>query len=339
MGKSIIVRYTGGGGNEPQGRQGFLSKLPFSKSKFSVSNVNKYYVGVKPQPTLSCVGRIEKRLIKNSLCHPELVSGSSHRQKCSAICTQKSNVGQVCPTDFDFNTISYASWKATRHVRGDLVPAFTLAEVLITLGIIGVVAAMTLPTLMSKYRENVTMSKLKKAYTTLAQAQLMSISENGDVDGWDWVEAGQESNNAIVLAWFNKYFGKYLNKAEVIDKKKLDPATQELVDDGILVRLADGSIVKFYNFAGGALHINLYTNEKTFLDGTAEHGKDAFMFAFNNSTSKRLNTYGFNVKDEQKLKYDSSFGCYGNPSIGRVYCARILQIHGWTVPDDYPWKF
>lgn len=40
--------------------------------------------------------------------------------------------------------------------------AFTLAEVLITLGIIGVVAAMTLPTLVQKHQEKVTIAKLKK---------------------------------------------------------------------------------------------------------------------------------------------------------------------------------
>ncbi len=301
---------------------------------------------------------------KSTSCHPELasplvadekeaykggcsqsISGSSRRQKCATICTQKSNVVQVFQT---YNNITLNTeersiiWQCLRHHWPRKV-AFTLAEVLITLGIIGVVAAMTLPTLMAKYRENVTMSKLKKAYTTLAQAQLMSISENGDVDGWDWVESGQESNNAIVLAWFNKYFGKYLNKAEVIDKKKLDPATQELVDDGILVRLADGSIVKFYNFAGGALHIVLYTNEKTFLDGTTVDGKDYFMFAFNinSEKTKRVNTYGFNVSDINELKNNSYTGCYvENPGSGnRAYCARLLQVYNWTVPDDYPWKF
>ena len=331
-----------------------MSKTPFfkffTKTKFSVSDVNKYYVGVKPQPTLNCVGHIEKRLVKNSLCHPELVSGSSHRQKCSTICTVSGKevldkVGVETPT---YNNISLNTkersiiWQCLRHHWPRKV-AFTLAEVLITLGIIGVVAAMTLPTLMAKYRENVTMSKLKKAYTTLAQAQLMSISENGDVDGWDWVESGQESNNAIVLAWFNKYFGKYLNKAEVIDKKKLDPATQELVDDGIVVRLADGSIFKFSNFAGGALHIILYTNEKTFLDGTTVDGKDYFMFAFNinSEKTKRVNTYGFNVSDINELKNNSYTGCYvENPGSGnRAYCARLLQVYNWTVPDDYPWKF
>ncbi len=40
--------------------------------------------------------------------------------------------------------------------------AFTLAEVLITLGIIGVVAAMTLPSLVGNYKKKVTVTRLKK---------------------------------------------------------------------------------------------------------------------------------------------------------------------------------
>lgn len=39
---------------------------------------------------------------------------------------------------------------------------FTLAEVLITLGIIGVVAAMTIPTLVSKYRQRALETAFKK---------------------------------------------------------------------------------------------------------------------------------------------------------------------------------
>ena len=44
--------------------------------------------------------------------------------------------------------------------------AFTLAEVLITLGIIGVVAAMTMPSLIASHKEKETVSKLKKVYST-----------------------------------------------------------------------------------------------------------------------------------------------------------------------------
>lgn len=47
---------------------------------------------------------------------------------------------------------------------------FTLAEVLITLGIIGVVAAMTMPSLIASHKEKETVSKLKKVYSTLSNA-------------------------------------------------------------------------------------------------------------------------------------------------------------------------
>lgn len=48
--------------------------------------------------------------------------------------------------------------------------AFTLAEVLITLGIIGVVAAMTIPTLIKNYQKEQTVTQLKKTYSMLSTA-------------------------------------------------------------------------------------------------------------------------------------------------------------------------
>ena len=48
--------------------------------------------------------------------------------------------------------------------------AFTLAEVLITLGIIGIVAAMTIPTLISKYQTKALETGFKKSYAMLMQA-------------------------------------------------------------------------------------------------------------------------------------------------------------------------
>ena len=44
---------------------------------------------------------------------------------------------------------------------------FTLAEVLITLGVIGVVAAMTMPSLVAHYKEKQTVVALKKFYSIL----------------------------------------------------------------------------------------------------------------------------------------------------------------------------
>lgn len=48
--------------------------------------------------------------------------------------------------------------------------AFTLAEILITLGIIGIIAAITIPTIIGNSDKQATVSKVKEAYSILAQA-------------------------------------------------------------------------------------------------------------------------------------------------------------------------
>ncbi len=74
--------------------------------------------------------------------------------------------------------------------------AFTLAEVLITLGIIGIVSAMTIPTLISNYQEKVTVTKLKKMFSTLSNAyqlyrvdnpapQTFPITEEGAIQAFE----------------------------------------------------------------------------------------------------------------------------------------------------------
>ncbi|MBO6087124.1 type II secretion system protein, partial [bacterium] len=62
---------------------------------------------------------------------------------------------------------------------GDKKSAFTLAEVLITLGVIGVVAAMTLPTLIHNYQKTVYVNQLKKSYSILEQAFQKMMADDG----------------------------------------------------------------------------------------------------------------------------------------------------------------
>lgn len=80
---------------------------------------------------------------------------------------------------------------------------FTLAETLITLGIIGVVAAITIPNLINSYNEKVTVSKVKKMYSLLSQALKLAILEKGSVDGWDFEYVGawvSSKKNSQMLA-------------------------------------------------------------------------------------------------------------------------------------------
>lgn len=57
--------------------------------------------------------------------------------------------------------------------------AFTLAEVLITLGIIGVVAALTIPTVLSNYQKQQYITGLKKAYSTFNEVLAKIAADKG----------------------------------------------------------------------------------------------------------------------------------------------------------------
>ena len=76
-----------------------------------------------------------------------------------------------------------------------------MAEVLITLGIIGIVAAMTIPAMLGSYRKKVVENKLKVTYSMISQAlqkvqgiygldfvpdELSSSYENANVNGYSW---------------------------------------------------------------------------------------------------------------------------------------------------------
>lgn len=68
---------------------------------------------------------------------------------------------------------------------------FTLSEVLISLGIISLVAALTIPTLMAKINEKQTVNKVKKVYSMLSEAYRLAIPNEGDASGW--------SNNSTAI--------------------------------------------------------------------------------------------------------------------------------------------
>ena len=75
--------------------------------------------------------------------------------------------------------------------------AFTLSETLITLGILGVVDSMTLPAVVNKYQEKVTVTKLKKIYSVFSQCYLSATQKYGTPDEWgiSGRDAGSSDNN------------------------------------------------------------------------------------------------------------------------------------------------
>lgn len=69
--------------------------------------------------------------------------------------------------------------------------AFTLAETLITLAVIGVVVAITIPTIITKYQAKVTITKFRKVYSTMTNAYTRATTENGAIQTWKFDDAGE----------------------------------------------------------------------------------------------------------------------------------------------------
>ena len=69
---------------------------------------------------------------------------------------------------------------------------FTLVEVLVTLSILGVVAAINIPSIIQNYKERVTIVRVKKAYSMLSQAYDLAVVEHGPIENW---EIGHTINN------------------------------------------------------------------------------------------------------------------------------------------------
>ena len=105
-------------------------------------------------------------------------------------------------------------WERDR-VRGKKI-AFTLAEVLITLGIIGVVAAMTMPALIQNHRKVVVVSRLKKISSTISQAYASATNEAGGISpNEDCGNCLLPNNPDIALEVINKYYVPYFNNVVV----------------------------------------------------------------------------------------------------------------------------
>lgn len=83
--------------------------------------------------------------------------------------------------------------------------AFTLAEVLITLGIIGIVAAMTIPTIMQNSQTQQAASMLKKEYSILSQAYNQAVQANGTPDNWNLIGSDSQDGAVNLLTTLQPY--------------------------------------------------------------------------------------------------------------------------------------
>lgn len=217
---------------------------------------------------------------------------------------------------------------------------------LITLGIIGVIAAITLPIVITNYQKQETVNRLKKIYSTINQALLISQSENGNFTEWgialeeaDW-DKYQDKLSSIVKQNIIPYL-KILKDCEY-DKCK-DAATTTFKDGTIskwygnrthyVVYLTDGSRILFFiDNSNNADGTNMWHDLAMMLDINGDSkpnlmGRDVF-YLFLHSNNNKVNMFGTGYSRETLKSNCESYGSF---------CGALIQTDGWQIKDDYPW--
>lgn len=220
--------------------------------------------------------------------------------------------------------------------------AFTLAEVLITLSIIGVVAALTLPSLISKNNTAAMESKLKKTYSVLSQSLLFAAGELGGLDAVEFKDGNTESTEEM----FYTYLEKYLKiSKKCVNSKGCWAQARDLRGVKVGAEAGIGSnIITFTTYDGlsicmdgkTAADMAIYYGIKTNKDGLVFYidvngmknpntfGKDIFLFGF---SDKGLLPAGKNSTPEQ---IENSCSASGNGYL----CASKVMGNGWHREDE-----
>lgn len=122
--------------------------------------------------------------------------------------------------------------------------AFTLAEVLITLGIIGVICALTLPTLLNNHKKSVLKTQFQKTYSELQQVNQKFINDyDMNICEYNWQMFDEYKNymsatRATSDAFIKYYIGDSSSKSGILGFQQIKNLTgtktvpQTLFDDG-----------------------------------------------------------------------------------------------------------
>ena len=225
--------------------------------------------------------------------------------------------------------------------------AFTLAETLITLGIIGVVAAITIPTLMTKIKNHQIETVLKEDYSILQQ-MMISANEEGAISS-----IPKNNNMDLMRAWFETYMLPYIKVARVCydekgcwaETKKLNGAIQHsysnypgcgvksigmVLNNGSFVCLDDFGPDQMKSVFGIKTSVSKEVTLVFYIDTNGikppnVFGKDIYILGFKEELG-RLVPAGTDTTNAEQVKDCSKTGT-------GFFCLSLVKNRGWKLVD------
>ena len=232
--------------------------------------------------------------------------------------------------------------------------AFTLAEVLITLGIIGVVAAMTIPTLISNYQKHIVEANLQESYSIIQQ--VMKYTEYDDVSFDVRIPDSLEG----MKLWSKTFLEPHLKYGKICydtagcwqaktPTKNLKGGVAQWNRTGvglgsgiITIKLTNGANLCLDGFVKSDMKtwfgtdISDPTSMAIYIDANGDKGpniigKDIYIVAY---TPDGLVPAGFSETNETVKENCSKNATAQNAG---YYCINLVKANGWKIPDDI-WK-
>lgn len=211
--------------------------------------------------------------------------------------------------------------------------AFTLSEILLTMSIVGVVAAMTIPTLhYQKVRREYTV-KLKNFYGKMENAVLDMQLDHGSFKDME-----KPATISQAYDWYMEKIDPYIGHQYVRSADRT-------------IYYKDGSAL-YLSYIGGCLDV-IYDVNGDKRPNSIGRDKQYFLYCFAPAERQAhfgnndifFGTYGGGLQGagiSRKQALDACSGAATCPSAGKAStacCSRLLQIDQWEFKDDYPYKF
>jgi len=229
----------------------------------------------------------------------------------------------------------------TRYNKG-----FTLAETLIALVVVGIVAAVTVPTLVARYQKDQTLTQLKRGYSALAQTTNRAIADNGPIATWEF--GGGDSGNAAI-AFLNKYVVPYMSVMKAPERKNskwnvtyvnLDNSKLSLDASTVRFILNDGTTI--YSRTSEKNNGEKRVNFNIDINGDKKPnkvGRDLFYFTYyidspSPERKGKILPNDFDLSREE-LAANEKYRCHKGRS--GDCCAALIIKDGWQIKNDYPW--
>lgn len=247
------------------------------------------------------------------------------------------------------------------------------------MGVIGVVAALTIPALITNYKKTLVETKLKETYSIINQMMLNSVAENGESINWNYPAYGDANYNDSDFV--EKYLAKFVKIIYTC------PKTAFFINNNNYLcrnhhssenfKTASGDKVNWSNMAenskkyilanGTSFYIDTIWGNNTEHNGTGQFiifivdlninknvalfGRDIFLFHYMEESEKLQSSRYMNFPNHnrscEKVNENRSAiieecrtGNFGNAGGGYDGgCTTLIMCNNWQIPDDYPVKF